>query len=69
MQRYELVGIQSRSTEVVAFPKAFIAHGGKSVALDKLCRFLKALGVEAFIVEEQPSKSKTLDDKVEHYMA
>jgi predicted nucleotide-binding protein len=69
VQRYELVGIQSRSTGVVAFPKAFIAHGGKSIALDKPCRFLKELGVEALVVEEQPSKSKAVDDKVEHYMA
>jgi predicted nucleotide-binding protein len=50
-------------------PKVFIGHGGESVALDKLCRFLKALEVEALVVEEQPSKAKALDDKVEHYMA
>jgi len=50
-------------------PKVFVAHGGKSTALDKLCRFLKALGVEALVVEEQPSKSKAVDDKVQHYMS
>lgn len=69
VQRYELVGIKSGYVATTETPKAFIAHGGKSVALDKLCRFLKALGVEAFIVEEQPSKAKALDDKVEYYMA
>jgi len=69
VQRYELGGIRASSVATAETPKAFITHGGKSVALDKLCRFLKALGVEAFIVEEQPSKAKALDDKVEYYMA
>jgi len=49
-------------------PKAFIAHGGKSGARDKLCEFLSALGVQPLIVEELPSKGKAVDDKVEHYL-
>jgi len=49
--------------------KTFIAHGPLSLALDKLCRFLKALGVKTLVVEEQPSSGKAIDDKVEHYMA
>lgn len=68
VQRYELVGIRASSVATTEPPKAFIAHGGKSIALDKLCRFLKELGIEALVVEEQPSKSKAVDDKVEHYM-
>lgn len=50
------------------FPKAFIAHGGKSDALTKLVKFLRALGVEPLVVEEQASKAKSVDDKVEYYM-
>jgi len=70
VQKYEILGISSVAQKVEKGPpKAFIAHGDKSIALDKLCSFLKALGVEALVVEEQPSKSKAVDDKVEHYMS
>jgi predicted nucleotide-binding protein len=60
---------KTQDVTITNHPKAFIAHGGKSVALDKLCRFVEALGVKALVVEEQPSKAKALDDKVEYYMA
>ena len=63
------VASKERDASLKKLPKAFIAHGDKSIALDKLCSFLKALGVEALVVEEQPSKSKAVDDKVEHYMS
>jgi predicted nucleotide-binding protein len=60
---------KTQDVTITNHPKAFIAHGGKSVALDKLCRFVEALGVKALVVEEQPSKAKALDDKVEYYMS
>jgi predicted nucleotide-binding protein len=49
-------------------PKAFIAHGGKSAARDKLEDFLTALDVTPIIVEEQPSQGRSKDKNVEHYL-
>jgi predicted nucleotide-binding protein len=49
-------------------PKAFIAHGGKSAARDKLEDFLTALGVTPIVVEEQPSQGRSKDKNVEHYL-
>lgn len=49
-------------------PKAFIAHGGKSVARDKVESFLIALGVTPIIVEEQPSEGRSKDKNVEYYL-
>lgn len=48
-------------------PKAFIAHGGKTEARDKLCRFLTALGVIPIIVEEQSSENRSVGENVDHY--
>jgi predicted nucleotide-binding protein len=48
-------------------PKAFIAHGGKSEARDKLCQFLTALGVIPIIVEEQPSEGRSVGENVDWY--
>jgi len=49
-------------------PKAFIAHGGKSAALNKLCSFLEALGVEPLVVEIQPSEGRLTEPQVDEYM-
>ena len=49
-------------------PKAFVAHGGESVARAKLKDFLIALGVTPIIVEEQPSEGRSKDRNVEHYL-
>jgi predicted nucleotide-binding protein len=49
-------------------PKAFIAHGGKTAARDKLEDFLVAVGVTPIIVEEQPSQGRSKDKNVEHYL-
>jgi len=49
-------------------PKAFIAHGPRGRALEKTERFLRALGVEPLVVEEQPTKARALDDKVDGYL-
>lgn len=42
-----------------------ISHGGRSEARDKLERFIRALGSNPFIVEEQPGASKHPDKKVD----
>lgn len=49
-------------------PKAFIAHGGKSGVLDKLCEFIIALGIAPLIVELMPTKGMSVDEKVKTYM-
>jgi predicted nucleotide-binding protein len=49
-------------------PHAFIAHGGKTAARDKLQDFLMALGVTPIIVEKQPSQGRSKDKNVEHYL-
>lgn len=73
LEKYDILGMPV-SSEVNAVkgeterPKAFIAHGGESVALDKLSDFLNALGIDPLIVELKATKGKALDDKVEHYL-
>jgi hypothetical protein len=38
INKYKLLGIEAESSTTIGLPpKAFIAHGGKSEALDKLC--------------------------------
>ena len=69
IQVHELVGIDTKPLVGQQPPKAFIAHGKKSVALTKLQEFLRALGVEPLVVKEQPSLDKTLDDKVNYYLS
>jgi len=49
-------------------PKAFIAHGGKSAALNKLCSFLEALGVEPLVAEIEPSEGGLTEEQVNKYM-
>ena len=70
LDKYETLGIEEKpASPVKAEPlKAFIAHGGDSSALSKLKNFLEALGVQPLIVEEQPSESRSVGDKVNHYL-
>ena len=49
-------------------PKAFIAHGGESKALDKLQGFLRALGVKPIVVEVEASEGRWTEQQVEEYM-
>ena len=49
-------------------PKAFIAHGGKSAALNKLCSFLEALGVEPLVAEIEPSEGRLTEGQVNKYV-
>jgi hypothetical protein len=56
--------VPSESTKVLAF----ISHGKDSKALDKLCRFVRELGIEPLVVKDQPSEGKAVDDKVAYYL-
>ncbi len=68
IQKYEILGIEEKLQGVnMEHPKVFIAHGGKSGALDKLCDFLTNLGVQPLVVEELPTRGMLVDDKVKKY--
>ena len=65
------MGTRDRSGKMIAgretvAPKGFISHGKESVALNKLEKFLRALGVEPIIVRDQPNLDRTVDKKVDH---
>ncbi len=50
-------------------PNVFIAHGGDSQALNKLCAFLQDdLGVKPLVVERLPSEGRSVNENVEHYL-
>ena len=68
LEAARLTDIESQEVSVLQAPKAFISHGKRPSALKKLCDFLKALGIEPLVVEEEPSLDKTVDDKVNHYL-
>lgn len=71
LQKYEILGISVVSTTAAtgAPPNVFIAHGGESAALDKLCEFLTALGVDAVVVEKMPSEGRSVDQNVAWYLS
>lgn len=49
--------------------KVFIAHGGGSEALNKLCAFLNDdLGVTPLVVERLPSEGRSVNENVEFYL-
>jgi predicted nucleotide-binding protein len=52
-----------------ASPRAFMAHGGDSEALKKIIGFLRALGVEPLVVEDQASEDRSANENVEHYLS
>ena len=68
IQKYEMVGFEREPAIVAESPKAFIAHGGGSAKLKKLCAFLEALGVEPLVAEVQPSEGRSTEDQVDEYM-
>ncbi len=49
-------------------PRMFIAHGGRHATLDRMLRFLRALGIEPIVVEDQPSLDMTIEQKVDYYL-
>lgn len=68
LDKYEILGIENVGHQEGESPKAFIAHGGKSEARDKLCRYLSALGVIPLIIEDEPKEGRSVDEQVEHYL-
>jgi len=64
----EILRVNTDSVVKSEPPKAFIAHGGKSGVLDKLCEFISALGIAPLIVELMPTKGMSVDEKVKTYM-
>jgi hypothetical protein len=60
---------KSVDSEPLTPPKAFIAHGGDSEALGKLKDFLRALGVDSLVVEEEASEDRSANENVEHYLS
>jgi CheY-like chemotaxis protein len=50
-------------------PRAFLAHGGGTEALNKLSVFLEKLGVKPLIVEWLPSEGRSVNTNVEYYLA
>jgi len=79
LQKHDILGTLSTSDTVVVTaphmdttvqaPKAFIAHGGRSAALDKLCDFLRALGVVPLVAELQPSQGRLTEQQVDEQMS
>jgi len=49
-------------------PKVFIAHGGESKALEKLCNFLEALGIKPIVAEVEPSEGRLTEGQVDECM-
>jgi predicted nucleotide-binding protein len=52
-----------------ALPSAFVAQGGDSEALKKVTQFLRALGVDPLVVEDQASEDRSANENVEHYLS
>lgn len=69
VRKYEILGTETRIASVPERdpPKAFIAHGGESPALDKLKKFLEALDVQPLVVEEQASEDRSVGENVDWY--
>lgn len=54
-----------KKLETVLPPKIFIAHGGETNALNKMESFLKILGINPLIAEEEPSIDRSPNQQVE----
>jgi predicted nucleotide-binding protein len=44
--------------------KAFVAHGGRTEALDKVQTFVSAFGIMPLIVEDEPSRGLSVDEHI-----
>ncbi|EOB6641797.1 nucleotide-binding protein [Vibrio vulnificus] len=58
---------QGRSMLTEQSSKVFIVHGHDDRAKIETARFIEAAGLEAIILHEQPSGSKTIIEKIESY--
>jgi predicted nucleotide-binding protein len=68
IDKHEFLG-DNAVTVVTESPKAFVAHGGQSSRLRKLCDFLKALGVEPVIAEWRESEGRWIEGNVDKLMS
>ena len=59
---------KSPNGTIIRQPKAFIAHGGQSARLRKLCGFLRVLGVEPIVAEWSASKGGWTEEHVNKLM-
>jgi predicted nucleotide-binding protein len=66
LNKYEALG--KENPDVKEAPRVFIAHGGKTKALDKLRDYLLALGVQPMIIEEQSMEGLSVNQQVEDYL-
>jgi predicted nucleotide-binding protein len=55
----------THETEPERPAKVFIAHGGKSEPLNKIKAFTSALGVTPLVVEEEPSRARSVNEHIE----
>lgn len=68
INKCEVLGIKKEEPIAKgAIPEAFIVHGGKSEARDKLYQFLSALGIKPLIINEEPREGRSVNEQVEHY--
>jgi len=56
---------KTQDVTITNHPKAFIAHGGESLARRKLCEFLDALKVVSVIAEKEPSESRSVNQHID----
>ena len=55
---------KSNKQKAIKAPNAFIAHGGRTEALNKVQTFIGALGISPLIVEDEPSKGRSVDTHI-----
>jgi predicted nucleotide-binding protein len=63
----EFPAILERSNARTATKKVFVVHGHDSGAREAVARFLEKAGLEAIILQEQPSQGMTIIEKFELY--
>ena len=57
-------GVMFESQKVNRLVRIFISHGGPSAVRSKLERFIRAIGADPVVVEEQPNLGTSVNDKV-----
>jgi predicted nucleotide-binding protein len=65
LQKHELIKIEPKLVSTGEPPTAFIAHGGQSSCLRKLCDFLQALGVQPVVAEWNASEGRWTEEHVD----
>lgn len=63
----QITSIETKNALTINNHKVFIVHGHDGEAKQECARFLEKVGLEAIILHEQASKSKTIIEKIEEY--